>query len=88
MDRFWVGISGVTSSAALGWAVWALGRRGYFQNRWDQLFHGMVILDILLEAILIGPQDGFGHYWCALGFAACIGGYRLALLRAARAPRP
>ncbi len=48
----------------------------------------MVILDILLEAILLGPQDGFGHYWCALGFAACIGGYRLAQLRAARAPRP
>ena len=48
----------------------------YFLNRWDALGHGVVILDLFLEGILISEHADFGFHFCWLGFAVVVGGYR------------
>lgn len=63
-----------------GGMVWS-GRRHYFLNAVDASMHALVILDILLEGTLLREHDSRGFYWCALGFAVVVGGYRAAGLR-------
>ena len=85
LDKSWVVASGILASALLGAVIVFLGRRStYFLNGWDQLFHGFVVLDLLLEAIFVGTPEHLGFYGCAVGFGLVIGGYRFALLRRVR----
>ena len=75
----------IASTAIVAGALLALlaraARRGWFLNRLDLGLHACVVLDIGLEGFLISVHDDFGFYFCAFGFAAVIGGYRVALLR-------
>ena len=48
----------------------------YFANGMDRLAHGMVILDLLLEALLPVIHDHYGFYLCAVAFAAIVGWHR------------
>lgn len=75
-------VSGVLWS--LTFVTWfaLMTRRGYFANRMDGAAHGVVIADVLLEAILLREHDHWGFWLCALAFAVVIGGYRWKLLRA------
>jgi hypothetical protein len=75
-DRQWIILSGLLATVFAGGTLIRAARQKYFVNRWDKLFHALVILDILLEAILIRAHDNHGFYFCALGFAVAIGGYR------------
>jgi hypothetical protein len=63
------------------WTLAKAWRTGYFGNRWDAFLHLTVILDILLEATLIPAHQTVGYVWCALAFAAVIGGYRAFIFR-------
>lgn len=69
----WILVTGLVSSAVLGGTLLAVGRDS-FVNRWDRVFHAVVILDILLEGFF---ENHVGFYWCAFGFAVLIVGYRL-----------
>ncbi len=69
-------LSGIITTLLLALVFGLAWKRNYFRNRWDGLFHALVMLDVLLEAILIPAHDHFGFYWCALGFAVVLGGYR------------
>jgi hypothetical protein len=69
----WSGIAATLLSVTL---FIVAERQKYFLNTWDRLFHAAVILDIFLEALLIAVHDNYGFYWCALGFAVVLGGYR------------
>ena len=80
VPRDWIVSSGVVATLAL--AAGLLAKRKYFLNRWDLIFHGLVIADIFLEAILIPVHDHYGFYFCATGFAVVVGGYRAQLIRA------
>lgn len=73
-------ISGTAVSIAL-FAVLLAIRRTYFLNVWEALFHSVVILDILLEAVLVKSHETRGYYLCALAFAVVIAGYRYYLWR-------
>ena len=75
-------LSGLVSVVILSMLLLAVRRRGYFLNGWDMMFHAVIIVDILIEGLF---QEHFGFYWCALGFATCIVGYRLLRRRAATA---
>jgi len=82
LDTFWVAATGIIAAVVLMAAVVVVGRRTpYFVNKWDELFHGLVILDLLLEAVLIGPPEDLSFYGCAVGFGLVIGGYRFTQLR-------
>ena len=59
-------------------------RRGYFVNNYDFGFHGIVVLDVVLEGLLVPVHAGYGFYWCALAFAVAIGGYRTSAWRKRR----
>ncbi len=59
----------------------------YFVNSWDRLFHALVILDLLLEGILIGPPQNLSFYGCGVGFGLVIGSYRLVIRRRRRLDR-
>ena len=90
----WVGAerSFVVSSGilwCLTFSVWTLvqWRKGYFRNRLDGGLHGVVILDVLLESLLITDHSHSGFWLCAFGFGFVIGGYRYKLLREAHADR-
>jgi hypothetical protein len=48
----------------------------YFINRYDMMWHGLVVLDIMLEAVFVVTHDHYGFYLCAIAFAASVGGYR------------
>ncbi len=91
LDRCWVAATGIAAATVLGIAIVVVGRRThYFVNTWDELFHGLVILDLLLESVLIGPPEDLSFYGCAIGFGVVIAGYRLTQLRRSRlksAPR-
>ena len=76
----WILVTGLFAAAVLGGILVALGR-DYFVNLWDRLLHAVVILDILLESFF---EDHFGFYWCAVGFAVLIVGYRLLRRNGAR----
>ncbi len=58
-------------------------RRGYFVNGYDFAFHGVVILDLILEGLLVPAHSGHGFYGCAAAFAVAIGGYRIGAWRKA-----
>ncbi len=77
----WILSSGIFATLLLSGAFALAKTRQYFFNRWDQVFHATVILDILLESILVRNHDHFGFYLCALGFAGVVGGYRAYALR-------
>jgi hypothetical protein len=51
-------------------------RSGYFLNPWDAFWHGAVVLDVFLEAILIPSHDNWGFLLCWLAFGFVIAGYR------------
>lgn len=67
-----IGLAAYCVMMLLLWRAWTAG---YFANLWDRLFHGFVILDVLLEAY-VPLHEGFGFYACAAGFALTVGGYR------------
>jgi len=67
--------SGLAVSAVLALLMARAGRRRYFLNPWDLLWHATVILDIAAEAIVIPRHDGHGFYLCALAFVLVVGGY-------------
>ncbi len=77
VNRHWTilsaGIVTVVLNAGFAWAA----KRRYFVNRWDLAFHALVILDILIEGLFIEVHDHYGFYFCALGFAILLAGYRL-----------
>jgi len=56
-------------------------RRGCFVNDYDFAFHGVVILDLILEGLLVPAREGYGFYGCAAAFAVAISGYRLNVWR-------
>ncbi len=72
--------------AAFGLSAGALlvRRTGYFVNDYDAWFHGIVILDIVLEALLVPAHVGNSFYGCAAAFALVIGGYRFSAWRERR----
>ncbi len=72
--------SGIVATLLL--ATFMAWNRKYFLNQWDALFHALVIVDILLEALLIPVHDHYGFYFCAVAFALVVGGYRAHLLQA------
>ena len=80
MSREWIVLSGVVAALLLAGGL--VVKQKYFLNRWDLLFHALVIADIFLEAILVPVHDHFGFYFCAAGFALVVGGYRARLIRA------
>jgi hypothetical protein len=80
----WIPRSGVIATLVLSGAFALAKTRQYFLNRWDQFFHATVILDIFLEAVLVRTHDHIGFYFCALGFAGVVGGYRWYALRKLR----
>jgi hypothetical protein len=63
--------------------------RNYFCNRYDMMWHGLVVLDIVFEAIFVVTHDHYGFYLCAIAFATTVGGYRAWALKklAEREPR-
>ena len=83
--------SGVVISLVLVRNLWVAWKRNYFANVWDAVFHGTVILDILLEAFVddwkypllglakpgdsAGSHNHYGFYLCALAFVIVVGGY-------------
>lgn len=79
--RLFVVSSGVLWCLVFG--IWALvqWRQGYFVNRLDGMLHGVVILDVLLEALLLEEHSHAGFWLCGVGFAAVVGGYRFSALR-------
>lgn len=80
--------SGLAITAALSALFICFRQRDYFRNACDQFAHGVVILDILLEAILIPVHDHHGFYWCALGFASVIVAHRILTDRVGKAEAP
>ena len=73
-SRTAVAIIGVSACAAL--VLYMLLVPHYFANGMDRLAHGMVILDLLLEALLPVIHDHYGFYLCALAFAVIVGWHR------------
>lgn len=73
-SRTAVAVIGISACAAL--VLYMLLVPHYFANGMDRLAHGMVILDLLLEALLPVIHDHYGFYLCALAFAAIVGGHR------------
>jgi hypothetical protein len=73
----WIAISGLGLSVCLGALLLLAAKRRYFVNVWDGTFHGLVILDIVLEATWINQHDHAGFYLCAAAFAIVLAGYRL-----------
>ena len=73
-SRTVIAVTGVSVCAAL--VLYMLLVPHYFANGMDRLAHGMVILDLLLEALLPVIHDHYGFYLCALAFAAIVGGHR------------
>ena len=70
-----VPLTGVVATCVLASVGWRALLAAYFVNRWDRLFHAIVILDVLVEAF-IPLHEGHGFYGCAAGFALTVGGYR------------
>lgn len=62
----------------LFWAVWfgiCFFWRSIFRNRFEYIIHQLVGLDILIEGF--NPiHDGYGFYFCALGFWGLFLAYR------------
>ncbi|MEQ2006551.1 MAG: hypothetical protein ABMA26_07125 [Limisphaerales bacterium] len=71
---------GLAANCALTLLLWRAWTGGYFVNLWDRIFHGLVILDVLLEAY-VPLHEGYGFYACAAGFALTAGGYRAWAMR-------
>ena len=91
LPRAGVVATGVAISLALIAAGLAAARQGCFHNGWDALFHLSVIVDLFLEAVLIRVHEGYGFYFCAMGFAVVLTGYRfwcIANSRTRRRPIP
>jgi len=86
LDYLGAVLTGLIATAALAALLLKASREHYFINRWDQAFHASVLLDILLEAVLIKHHEGYGFYWCALGFGIVICGYRALRIRTRNAP--
>ena len=67
----------------LFWAVWfaiCLVWRSVFRNRFEYVIHQLVGLDILIEGF--NPiHDGYGFYFCALGFWVLFLSYRFSGFR-------
>lgn len=80
-DRTGVLISGSMAFLILSGLHWRAAREHYFKNRWDAFLHAVVLADILLEMILIQEHRDLAFYWCAVGFAVVVGGYRWKLIR-------
>ncbi len=80
LDRPAIILSGLLWAAVFGAAAWHL-RKTQFVNKMDAQAHGIVVLDVILEAILIPTHDHYGFYFCAIAFAAVLGGYRIHILR-------
>ena len=88
--ELWLGLSrSSVSSSATGITVLLLfvehhaAQQSYFLNLWDRLFHASVLADLLIEGVTIPRHENRGFYFCALGFAAVIAGYRTWLSRRA-----
>lgn len=79
--RFATALLGVITAFGLAIGTFEWSRRNYFVNRFDHFGHLVVALDVLLEGLLVPVHSGYGFYWCAAGFAAVIGGYRLYAFR-------
>ena len=77
----WRIASTVLAAIALTTILIRGARQGHFLNRWDLVFHAAVVLDIFVEGLFISAHEDFGFYFCALGFATVIIGYRAVLLR-------
>ena len=82
----WIIASGLGAAVLLSLVFARAAAQNYFWNRWDGLLHTAVILDLLLEAVFIPVHTGYGFYFCALGFACVIGGYRACLGRPQTVP--
>ena len=72
--------TGLGANCVLTFLLWRAWTGGYFLNAWDRIFHGLVILDVLLEAYL-PLHEGYSFYACAAGFALTVGGYRAWAMR-------
>lgn len=75
-ERSFVVASGILWCLAFGVWLMAQSRRRYFLGRLDGFGHGVVVLDVGLEAILLKEHDHVGFWLCGFGFAVVIGGYR------------
>ena len=71
-----VAVSAIVIAGGLTAGLIYAGRGGCFVNGWDRVFHAAVILDLLVEGLWIEHTGDMGFYWCAIGFAVVIGGYR------------
>lgn len=79
--REWVIVSGVMVSVLLSAVLIRVAKQQYFVNRWDLVFHAVVIGDLCLEAILISDHSNFRFYGCAAGFGVVLVAYRGLWLR-------
>lgn len=77
-SRTAIAVIGVSACAAL--VLYMLLAPHYFANGMDRLAHGMVILDLLLEALLPIIHDHYGFYLCALAFTVIVGWHRARVL--------
>ena len=80
VDRPAIILSGLAWAAVFGFAAWHF-RRSQFINKMDAQAHGIIVLDVILEAVLIPTHDHYGFYLCAIAFALVLGGYRVYKLR-------
>ena len=76
LDRGWIVGSGIGISILLSGALVRFNNARYFVNNYDLFWHGIVIVDILLESILIAEHNHYYFYLCAIAFAFVVGGYR------------
>ena len=72
----WVNVCALLVVGGLTVALLQAGRRSYFLNSWDCVFHALVILDLLAEGLWVEHGADRSFYGCAIGFALVIGGYR------------
>ncbi len=76
LDPHWIVVTGTAAGVALTTQLAVAVRHGYFVNGWDVLFHGVVIADLVVEAVWVKDHSNNGFYLCATGFALVVGGYR------------
>lgn len=72
-------VSGLSACTLLG--VYMLLAPGYFTDTIDRSAHGMVILDIGLEAVFPIIHNNYNFYLCTLAFVVVVGGNHFRQLR-------
>ncbi|MBM3821725.1 MAG: hypothetical protein FJ404_02345 [Verrucomicrobia bacterium] len=88
MPTAWVAPSGWIIAVLLTALLVAAAKRRSFVNTFDQVCHGVVILDLWLEAVWVRWHEGYSFYGCAAAFALVLGCYRLWMIREASLPLP